>query len=166
MDRWGAGLLGTISCVAEMAARGWRLPHDAFAARMARGPHLLAPTGVDLGRAPREGDVFAGYHYDLNFLTAHGASRYPGLHAWLRSGRRVAVRIPRGCLLLQAGKQMEWLTGGHVRAGFHEVRHPWEGRRQPGPGHLIHVFGGSGGYGLRGLPTRWGTRRAPPSPFD
>lgn len=26
-----------------------------------------------------------------------------------------------GCLLLQAGKQMEWLTGGHVKAGMHEV---------------------------------------------
>lgn len=26
-----------------------------------------------------------------------------------------------GCLLLQAGKQMEWLTGGHVQAGMHEV---------------------------------------------
>uniref|UniRef100_A0A1D1ZZ37 Isopenicillin N synthase-like Fe(2+) 2OG dioxygenase domain-containing protein n=1 Tax=Auxenochlorella protothecoides TaxID=3075 RepID=A0A1D1ZZ37_AUXPR len=121
MDRWGTGLLATIACVAEAAARGWRLPPDAFTARMALGPHLLAPTGVDLGRAPREGDVYAGYHYDLNFLTAHGAARYPGLHAWLRCGRRVAVRIPRGCLLLQAGKQMEWLTGGHVRAGFHEV---------------------------------------------
>lgn len=24
-------------------------------------------------------------------------------------------------MLLQAGKQMEWLTGGHVRAGWHEV---------------------------------------------
>ena len=32
------------------------------------------------------------------------------------------VRIPEGCLLLQAGKQLEWLTGGAVRAGFHEVR--------------------------------------------
>lgn len=26
-----------------------------------------------------------------------------------------------GCLILQAGKQMEWLTGGHVQAGMHEV---------------------------------------------
>ena len=31
------------------------------------------------------------------------------------------VRIPEGCLLLQAGKEMEWLTGGHVKAGMHEV---------------------------------------------
>lgn len=38
-----------------------------------------------------------------------------------RDGRRVPVRIPSGCLLLQAGKQLEWLTGGHIAAGFHEV---------------------------------------------
>jgi len=31
------------------------------------------------------------------------------------------VKMPPGCLLLQAGKQFEWLTGGHVMAGFHEV---------------------------------------------
>jgi hypothetical protein len=40
---------------------------------------------------------------------------------WLRDGRRIAVKIPAGCLLLQAGRQMEWLTGGAVMAGYHEV---------------------------------------------
>jgi isopenicillin N synthase-like dioxygenase len=40
---------------------------------------------------------------------------------WLRDGRRVPVRVPPGCLLLQAGRQLEWLTGGHVQAGWHEV---------------------------------------------
>ena len=40
---------------------------------------------------------------------------------WLRDGTRVAVRVPPGCLLLQAGRQLEHLTGGHVRAGWHEV---------------------------------------------
>jgi hypothetical protein len=40
---------------------------------------------------------------------------------WLRDGRRVLVRVPPGCLLLQAGRQLEWLTGGHVQAGWHEV---------------------------------------------
>ncbi len=29
--------------------------------------------------------------------------------------------MPDGCLLIQAGKQLEYLTGGHVQAGFHEV---------------------------------------------
>lgn len=65
--------------------------------------------------------MFAGYHYDLNFLTIHGKSRYPGLHIWLRDGTRVPVRIPDGCLLLQAGKQLAWLTGGDIMEGMHEV---------------------------------------------
>lgn len=29
--------------------------------------------------------------------------------------------MPRGCLLLQAGKTFEHLTGGYVLAGLHEV---------------------------------------------
>ena len=32
------------------------------------------------------------------------------------------MQIPTGCLLLQAGKQLEWLTAGCVKAGMHEVR--------------------------------------------
>jgi isopenicillin N synthase-like dioxygenase len=31
------------------------------------------------------------------------------------------VRVPDGCLLVQAGREMEWLTGGVVQAGYHEV---------------------------------------------
>ena len=107
---------------------------------MLEGPHLLAPTGSDLSKYVEANTVFAGYHYgecllssrlhlvcslpgpsDLNLLTIHGKSRFPGLFVWLRDGRRVAVVVPDGCLLLQAGKQLEWLTGGHVRAGMHEV---------------------------------------------
>lgn len=88
---------------------------------MQEGPHLLAPTGTNLSRHHRLGQPFAGYHYDLNFITIHGKSRYPGLFAWLRDGRKVPVAVPDGCLLLQAGKQLEWLTGGRIQAGYHEV---------------------------------------------
>lgn len=35
---------------------------------------------------------------------------------------QAAVRVPEGCLLVQAGKQMEHVTGGRILAGFHEVR--------------------------------------------
>ena len=34
---------------------------------------------------------------------------------------KCAVAVPDGCLLVQAGKQLEYLTGGHILAGFHEV---------------------------------------------
>lgn len=76
--------------------------------------------------------IFAGFHTDMNFLTIHGQSRYPGcklshttlppakaepsVNIWARnSGKRLAVRIPPGCLLVQAGKQLEWASGGLVK---------------------------------------------------
>jgi isopenicillin N synthase-like dioxygenase len=114
-------MLDGLLAVAEMAATGFDMPPDTFTSKMKYGPHLLAPTGSDLGTFGTLGTVLAGYHYDLNFLTIHGKSRFPGLCIWLRDGTKVLVRVPDGCLLLQAGKQMEYLTGGHVLAGFHEV---------------------------------------------
>ncbi len=99
-----------------------------------------AHAGVDLGRHGQAGSVYAGYHYDLNFLTVHGRSRFPGLAVWLRDGTRLPVSIPPGCLLIQAGKQLEWLTAGRVRAGMHEARPP---RHLPGtcPSvcHRLHI---------------------------
>ena len=122
LDAWGGKMLAAVETAAEMLARGLGLEPDALTRRMRRGPHLLAPTGSDLGGATARGAVLAGWHYDLNLLTIHGRSQYPGLFAWLRGGHRVPVLIPDGCLLIQAGKQMEYLTGGAVPAGFHEVR--------------------------------------------
>jgi isopenicillin N synthase-like dioxygenase len=87
-------------------------------------PHLLAPTASDLTKYGAKDTILAGFHTDLNFLTIHGRSRYPGLHIWARNtGRRIAVRIPPGGnhLLVQAGKQLEHMTGGLVKAGYHEV---------------------------------------------
>lgn len=71
-----------------------------------QGPHLLAPTGSNLRRHGQVGTVFAGYHYDLNFLTIHGRSRFPGLSIWLRNGQKMEVKVPVGCLLIQTGKQV------------------------------------------------------------
>ncbi|GMN55289.1 hypothetical protein TIFTF001_024416 [Ficus carica] len=121
MDSWGYKMISAIEVVAEMAAIGFGLPKDAFTSLMKQGPHLLAPTGSDLRRYGQEGTVFAGYHYDLNFLTIHGRSRFPGLNIWLRNGQKVEVKVPVGCLLIQTGKEIEWLTGGDCIAGMHEV---------------------------------------------
>lgn len=121
MNGWGEKILGTVRTVSEMAAVGFRLPADAFTSRMHCAPHLLAPTGSNLRKYGALNTVFAGYHYDLNFLTIHGKSRFSGLYVWTRDGRRMLVKVPDGCLLLQAGKQFEWMTGGAVLAGFHEV---------------------------------------------
>ncbi|TYJ20991.1 hypothetical protein E1A91_A08G034600v1 [Gossypium mustelinum] len=121
MDSWGYKMILAIEAVAEMAAIGFGLPKDAFTSLMKQGPHLLAPTGSDLKRYGQEGTVFAGYHYDLNFLTIHGRSRFPGLNIWLRNGQKIEVKVPIGCLLIQTGKQIEWLTAGECTAGMHEV---------------------------------------------
>jgi isopenicillin N synthase-like dioxygenase len=121
MDMWGNKMQQAVFVLAEMAAEGFAMPADAFTSRMMYGPHLLAPTGSDFNKFGNKGTVLAGYHYDLNFLTIHGKSRFPGLNVWTREGRRMGVAIPDGCLLVQAGRQIEYLTGGHVLAGYHEV---------------------------------------------
>jgi isopenicillin N synthase-like dioxygenase len=123
MDRWGSLIIASIHTVAEMAAIGFGMESDTFTKLMKFGPHLLAPTGADLGDDTygKVGTVFANYHYDLNFMTIHGKSRFPGLFIWTREGKRIPVKVPDGCLLIQAGKQFEYLTGGYVLAGFHEV---------------------------------------------
>jgi len=121
MNRWGNLMLSSVSTVAEMVATGVGLPSNTLTDLMHHGPHLLAPTGSDLTRFGNLDTVFAGFHYDFNLLTIHGKSRFPGLFIWLRDGSRYQVKVPDGCLLLQAGKQMEWLTGGEIKAGFHEV---------------------------------------------
>lgn len=94
-----------------------------FSLNSRRSPHLLAPTASDLVKYGKKDTILAGFHSDLNFLTIHGRSRYPGLHVWARNtGKRIPVKIPPGNnLLVQAGKQLEHITGGLIKAGFHEV---------------------------------------------
>jgi hypothetical protein len=90
---------------------GFGEDRDAFTSRMHLGPHLLAPTGSDLAQYNEEGTIFAGWHTDLNLLTIHGKSNFPGLSIWTREGSKMSVKVPDGCLLVQAGKQIEYLTG-------------------------------------------------------
>jgi len=121
MDSWGFLLINAVTTLSEMCAVGFDLSPDEFTKRLKFGPHLLAPTGSNFNEFNALNTVLAGYHYDLNFLTIHGKSRYPGLNIWTREGERVGVKVPDGCLFVQAGKQIEYLTGGHILAGFHEV---------------------------------------------
>lgn len=114
MNAWGKKLLDAVQDVAEMAAVGFDLPADSFRGRMQHAPHLLAPTASNFNKFGVKGTVLAGFHYDLNALTIHGRSRFPGLYVWTRDGSKRTVKIPAGCLLVQAGKQMEYATGGHV----------------------------------------------------
>ena len=120
MDKWGYKLHDAVKVVAEMAAIGMGIPKETFANNMEGGAHLLAPTGSDLAKND-VGAILAGFHYDIAFLTIHGKSRYPGLYVWTRDNTKLQVKVPNGCLLLQAGKTFENITGGYVLAGLHEV---------------------------------------------
>ncbi|KAI5463958.1 hypothetical protein BGZ63DRAFT_140394 [Mariannaea sp. PMI_226] len=113
----------SVSKLAEMVAVGLGLPAQYFSDAGRYGPHLLAPTASDLEKYGDKDTILAGFHTDLNFLTIHGRSRFPGLHIWARNtGNRIPVKIPPGNnLLVQAGKQIEHITGGLIKAGFHEV---------------------------------------------
>lgn len=122
MDMWGGRLLAALNVTAEMLALGLGLPRDAFREKMELGPHLLAPTGADMAKyGSQVGSTMAGYHYDLNLMTIHGKSRYPGLFIWTNRGKRIPVAVPPGFLLVQAGIQLEWLTAGAIQRGMHEV---------------------------------------------
>ncbi|GAA5821167.1 hypothetical protein JCM10212_002572 [Sporobolomyces blumeae] len=122
LESWGSQIKRAVEGVSEMLAVGLGLERDALTDAARYGSHLLAPTATDLEKYGREGEVFAGFHTDLNFLTIHGRSRYPGLNVWARNtGKRIEVKLPPGCLLVQAGKQLEHLTGGLILAGYHEV---------------------------------------------
>ncbi|KAM7219068.1 hypothetical protein V8F06_005506 [Rhypophila decipiens] len=123
MNQWGTSMKNAVEGLTEMAAVGLGLPAETFKDAGRYGPHLLAPTASDLNKYGEKDTILAGFHTDLNFLTIHGRSRYPGLHIWARNtGKRIAVKIPKGnYLLVQAGKQLEHMTGGLIKAGFHEV---------------------------------------------
>jgi isopenicillin N synthase-like dioxygenase len=88
MDKWGYMMLNGTRTAAEMAAIGLGLDRNTFTSMMEGGPHLLSPTGSDLNKYGK-GTAFASFHYDLNFLTIHGRSRFPGLYIWLRNWTRV-----------------------------------------------------------------------------
>lgn len=121
MNSFGKKMIDALDTVSRALAVGTGLEPEHFVKMMRNGPHLLAPTGTDLGKHCEQGKCFAGFHYDVNFLTIHGKARFPALNVWLRNGEKLAVKMPSGCLLIQAGKQLEWLTGGVIQAGMHEV---------------------------------------------
>ncbi|KAJ3750742.1 hypothetical protein DFH05DRAFT_1468410 [Lentinula detonsa] len=123
MESWGESMKQAVESLADMACIGLGLPSNLFRDAGRYGPHLLAPTASDLVKYGQKDTILAGFHTDLNFLTIHGRSRYPGLNIWARNtGKRLPVKIPPGNhLLVQAGRQLEHLSGGLIKAGYHEV---------------------------------------------
>ena len=130
MNKWGNSLMETLRSVIILLGIGLkyelRLPKNdeeiaqEFLDLIKDAPHLLAPTGSCLRNAKR-GDILAGIHADMNFLTIHGKSNFPGLEIWDKNGKKIRMSIPEDCLLIQAGDQLEICTGGYIKAGYHQV---------------------------------------------
>lgn len=102
MDEWGTVLVEacrTLCAWLEQVYAPLGFPKGLLTERCASAPHLLAPTGMQLAGVPKD-TICAGYHYDIDLLTIHGKSRFPGLYIWTREGKRVAVRVPPGYLLV------------------------------------------------------------------
>nr|ODN86737.1 hypothetical protein L203_03986 [Cryptococcus depauperatus CBS 7841] len=122
LNDWGVFMKQAVEGVARMMARGLGLEEETFLNAGRYGHVLIFCRDTTDPLYGKLDTVFAGFHTDLNFLTIHGQSRYPGLHIWARNvGKKIAVELPFGCMLVQAGKQLEWLTGGLIKAGYHEV---------------------------------------------
>jgi len=81
-----------------MVAVGLGLDKGTFRNKMEGGAHLLAPTGSDLVKNGI-GAIFAGFHYDISFISIHGKSRFPGLFVWTRENKKMQVKVPEGCLI-------------------------------------------------------------------
>ena len=75
----------------------------------------------DLIIVKKKNEDIAGYHRDISFLTLHPPASHKGLYLFDRKGERHAAVVPDGCLLIQAGAQLEYVTGGKILAGYHEV---------------------------------------------
>ena len=100
MDSFGSILRESCYTASKMIAVGLGAPQNTFRSKMKGGTQPLGPTGSDLSKYNRVGEVLAGLHYDLNFLTINGKARFPGLFIWLRNGEKVNVKVPKGCFLL------------------------------------------------------------------
>jgi isopenicillin N synthase-like dioxygenase len=139
LDEWSSLMASALDTVVQMVAAGLGLPHSTILDLAKNGSHRFRPMATGLGGELKQGTVLAGElrpaawlpaaltasaapHCDVCLLTIHGKARYPGLNIWPRNGsHKLPVRMPDGCLLIQVGKELEYLTGGHIRAIYHEV---------------------------------------------
>lgn len=119
-------MLITVQLTLEMYALAHGAPADIITRRMQGAPHMLAATGSHL-RPPEGltleqmlGLVLFYFHYDFNLVTAHAPANCAALFAWLRDYTRFPVTGREGCYVLQAGRQLEYVTGGRVHYGMHE----------------------------------------------
>lgn len=63
-----------------------------------------------------------GYSNELSLITVFCPSVYNHINIWTTNTRKkISVTIPDNCILIQAGLQLEYLTGGTIQAGYNEI---------------------------------------------
>ena len=134
MNKWGKNMLSDTDMLLGALATHYNLPAKAFSTK--GGAHYVAPTGTRLSKF-YVGKVVVRLHPDMGLLTGHEKSMAyfsksgriapcGGLIVWTKDGRKVRVVVPEGCRLFQAGMQLEYVTGGRIKAGMHQVVVPPE----------------------------------------
>lgn len=123
LDNWAGKLFDAGTLVLEVLSQGFGWEKNTLTDMIEYGPHVLGPTGSDLGEYTEAdlGTILAGVHDDTNVITMHGRSRFRALIAWTKQGQPFLVEVPEGYLICQAARELEYLTAGHVNAGMHEV---------------------------------------------
>ena len=118
MESWGKQMLNTNLTICEMTAIAMGLQKDAITKTFINGSNYISPPACDLNKN-KQGDVITGFHRDFGLITTHTPTRFEGMSAWLLTGEKVAIKVPENHVLVQGGKQLEWMTGGYLKAGFH-----------------------------------------------
>jgi hypothetical protein len=75
--------------------------------------------------------VQAALHQDIDVFAIHARGTHSGLFVYAETGERLQVRIPAGCFLVQAGRQLYLkmrsmersgeISTRPIKAGWHEV---------------------------------------------
>ncbi|MBI5369580.1 hypothetical protein HZA85_00080 [Candidatus Uhrbacteria bacterium] len=120
LNTWGGCMLAAAYDIMQIISIGMGLKRCTLSRMLEGGPHILGPTGSNFATV-QLGQVLAGLHYDFNAITVHGQTNIRALVCWTLDGQPFLVEVPDGCLLAQAGKSLEWVTGGRFFAGKHEV---------------------------------------------
>ncbi|MBP9763107.1 hypothetical protein KBD34_05880 [Patescibacteria group bacterium] len=134
MRLWGKNMLSDTDLILGALAEHYGLPAKVFSTK--GGAHYVAPTGTKMNKF-RVGKVVVRLHSDMGLLTGHEKSiaffsksgkkaSCGGLIVWTKNGRKIRVVMPEGCRLFQAGMQLEYVTGGKIVAGMHQVVIPPE----------------------------------------
>lgn len=134
MRKWGKNMLSDTDLLLGALAEHYGLAPKVFSTK--GGAHYVAPTGTKMNKF-YVGKVVVRLHSDMGLLTGHEKSiayfsksgrkaSCGGLIVWTKDGRKIRVVVPEGCRLFQAGMQLEYVTGGRIRGGLHQVVIPPE----------------------------------------